>query len=114
MAVAFVTGASSGIGLACADQLARAGYRVYGTSRQGIPPAEHVADAFATIPLVAMDVTSEESVRDALDLVWRREGRLDLVVNNAGMGFAGAAEDANPREAEYQIEVNFLGAVRVC
>jgi NAD(P)-dependent dehydrogenase (short-subunit alcohol dehydrogenase family) len=113
VSVALVTGASSGIGRACAEHLARAGFRVYGTSRNGSPPGE-LTDVSGAPPLVRMDVTSEASVRDALALVFQRERRIDLIVNSAGMGFAGAVEDTSAEEARRQMEVNFDGTVRVC
>src|SRR5687767_10758143 len=76
--VALVTGASSGIGEATAERLARAGYTVYGTSRRG---AEAGRRSFEVLPL---DVTSDASVAAAVGEVMRREGRIDLLVNNAG------------------------------
>ena len=75
--VALVTGASSGIGLATAQQLAQAGYRVFGTSRRA------AAQAATGIEMLALDVTSDASVAAAVAEVMRREGRIDLLVNNA-------------------------------
>jgi NAD(P)-dependent dehydrogenase (short-subunit alcohol dehydrogenase family) len=106
--VVLVTGASSGIGQACARCLAQHGFRVYGTSRHaaGIPPA-----GFA---LLEVDITSEDSVRCAVDEILGREGRLDIVVNNAGIGLAGAVERTSIDEARALFDVNLLGALRVC
>ena len=101
--VVLITGASSGIGQACARRLHQRGYRVYGTSRQ--------ADSQALIP---MDVTSDDSVRRGVEAILECEGRLDVVVNNAGFGLAGAVEDTTLVEAQAQFEVNFFGVVRVC
>src|SRR5438270_11677002 len=85
--VALVTGASSGIGEATAERLAKAGYKVYGTSRRGARPGQR---SFEMLPL---DVTSDESVAAAVKEVMRLEGRIDLLVNNAGFGVApGGAE----------------------
>jgi NAD(P)-dependent dehydrogenase (short-subunit alcohol dehydrogenase family) len=114
MPVALVTGASSGLGRASADHLARAGFRVYGTSRNGTPAASYPSVATGSLPLVAMDVTNEDSVRDVVRLIEARESRLDVVVNNAGMGIAGAAEDTSADEVRRQMETNFEGAARVC
>lgn len=113
MAVALVTGASSGIGRACAEHLSRTGFRVYGTSRSGVFP--EAGSPSPTYPaLLRMEVGSEASVRDAIGAVLEREGRLDVVVNNAGISLAGAVEDTGPDEVRRQMEVNFDGAVRVC
>jgi NAD(P)-dependent dehydrogenase (short-subunit alcohol dehydrogenase family) len=106
--VVLVTGASSGIGLACAKHLAGRGYRVYGTSRRaGTGQAGSVA-------MLVADVTDDHSVEQAVAAVLEREGRLDIVVNNAGMGIAGPVENTSIEEAKRQLEVNFFGAFRVC
>jgi len=106
--VVLITGASSGIGQACAVYLHRRGYRVYGTSRQAqtIQP-----DSFE---MIQMDVDSDASVERGIDFIVRQEGRLDVVVNNAGFGIAGAIEDTSIDEAESQFETNFFGVLRVC
>lgn len=109
--VVLITGASSGIGKTCAEYLLSRGYRVYGTSRRAAPlPAEPGAG----LRMVAMDVTSEDSVRQAVDLVLAREGRIDVVVNNAGWGIAGSVEDTSIAEAQEQLDTNFFGVLRVC
>ena len=106
--IALVTGASSGIGEATAQRLAMAGYRVYGTSR-------HVAQSgerpFAMLPL---DVTSDESVDAAVRELIRLEGRIDLLVNNAGFGVAPAgAEESSIEQAKAIFETNFFGLIRM-
>jgi NAD(P)-dependent dehydrogenase (short-subunit alcohol dehydrogenase family) len=105
--VVLVTGASSGIGLACATYLAERGFRVYGTSRQS-------AADITGVTMLTADVTDDRSVEQAVATVLAREGRLDIVVNNAGMGIAGSIEDTTVEEAKRQLEVNFFGAFRVC
>jgi len=107
--VALVTGASSGIGQSCAALLARKGYRVYAASRSGAFP-EQIA---GLLPL-SMDVTLDASVRAAFDSIFQRESRLDVLVNSAGMGIAGALEDTSPDEAREQFEVNLFGVLRMC
>lgn len=97
--VALVTGASSGIGSACAALLAARGLRVYAASRSA--PRR-------------MDVTDPVSVHAAIDEIVRIEGRLDVVVNNAGAALAGAVEDTSVEEARAQFNVNFFGVLRVC
>jgi len=102
--IALVTGASSGIGEATAQRLATAGYKVYGTSRR---PAK-------TSQLLPLDVTSDESVAAAVKEVVRREGRIDLVVNNAGFSVAPAgAEESSIEQAQSIFDTNFFGIVRM-
>jgi NAD(P)-dependent dehydrogenase (short-subunit alcohol dehydrogenase family) len=105
--VALITGASSGIGRACATHLAACGVRVYGTSRI----ASAGQDPF---PMLQMDVTDDQSVQRAIEAIIHREGRLDIVVNNAGIAVAGPLELTSVEEAKRQIDVNLFGAFRVC
>jgi NAD(P)-dependent dehydrogenase (short-subunit alcohol dehydrogenase family) len=109
--VVLVTGASSGIGLACATHLAARGFRVYGTSRR---VSSHRGPATGNPTMLTADVTDDGSVEHAVRAVLDREGRLDIVVNNAGMGLAGPVENTSIEEARRQLEVNFFGAFRVC
>ena len=114
--VVLVTGASSGIGLCCAAFLSRNGYRVYGASRSAVcvvPSGQGKIDGDGVLPL-PMDVTEDDSVRAGCDAIFQREGRLDVVINSAGMGIAGALEDTSPEEARQQFEVNLFGVLRVC
>ena len=105
---ALVTGASSGIGEATATRLAMAGYKVYGTSRRGTLPGPRL---FA---MLSLDVTSDESVNAAVKEVLRREGRIDLLVNNAGFSVAPAgAEESSTEQARAIFESNFFGIVRM-
>src|SRR6266704_3267505 len=105
---ALVTGASSGIGQATAERLAMAGYKVYGTSRRGAQAGQR---SFAMLPL---DVTSDESVETAVAEVLRLEGRIDLLVNNAGFGVAPAgAEESSLEQAWSIFDTNFFGIVRM-
>jgi NAD(P)-dependent dehydrogenase (short-subunit alcohol dehydrogenase family) len=105
--VVLITGASSGIGLACATYLAERGFRVYGTSRRSSPES-------SAVTMLTADITDDRSVAGVVATVLDREGRLDIVVNNAGMGIAGPVEDTSIEEAKGQLEVNFFGAFRVC
>ncbi len=111
-----ITGASSGIGKACAEYLFARRCRVYGTSRR-TPHAEPRKFGPELVPLfqtISLDITSEESVEQAVGLILASEGRLDAVVNNAGFGLAGAVESTSVAEAREQFETNFFGIVRVC
>jgi NAD(P)-dependent dehydrogenase (short-subunit alcohol dehydrogenase family) len=106
--VALVTGASSGIGKATAERLTAAGCKVYGTSRRGASPG---GGSFEMLPL---DVTRDDSVEAAVTQVMRLEGRIDLLVNNAGFGLApAAAEESSIEQTRAIFETNFFGLVRV-
>jgi len=108
--IAIVTGASSGIGEATAEQLAKAGYKVYGTSRRGA----HGAGGKRTFQMLALDVTSDESVAGAVSEVLRIEGNIDLLVNNAGFGVSpAAAEESSIEQAQAIFDTNFFGLVRM-
>jgi NAD(P)-dependent dehydrogenase (short-subunit alcohol dehydrogenase family) len=108
--IAIVTGASSGIGEGIAGQLAAAGYKVYGTSRGG--PQGHGSKRMFT--MLRLDVTSDESVAAAVEEVLQREGRIDLLVNNAGVGVApAAAEESSIEQAQAIFNTNFFGIVRM-
>lgn len=108
--VAIVTGASSGIGEVTAEQLARAGYKVYGTSRRGAQGQS----GRCTFAMLALDVTSDDSVAAAVNEVLRLEGSIDLLVNNAGFGVApAAAEESSIPQAQAIFDTNFFGVVRM-
>jgi NAD(P)-dependent dehydrogenase (short-subunit alcohol dehydrogenase family) len=106
--IALVTGASSGIGEATAERLANAGYKVYGTSRRGAQAGNR------SFEMLSLDVTNDQSVEAAVSDVMRREGRIDLLVNNAGFGVAPAgAEESSLDQARSIFETNFFGLVRM-
>ena len=102
MKVAIVTGASGGIGRATAELLSQNGYRVYDLSRSGGEDSE-------TLRHLKCDVTQEAKVQQAFQTVFAQEGRLDLLVNNAGFGISGAVEDTALESAKKQFDVNFFG-----
>lgn len=99
--IALVTGASSGIGQATAELLAKAGYKVYGTSRRGGGASGR---SFEMLPL---DVTSDESVDTAVQTLMQTESRIDLLVNNAGFGVApaGAEEFARTSSGHFRYQL---------
>jgi len=106
--IALVTGASSGIGQATAQRLAKAGYKVYGTSRR---PSDASARTFE---MLSLDVTSDESVDATVRKLMQVEGRIDLLVNNAGFGVAPAgAEESSIEQARSIFDTNFFGVVRM-
>jgi len=103
-----VTGASSGIGEVTAQRLSAAGYGVYGTSRRGAKGGQRPFE------MLALDVTSDASVEAAVKELIRLEGRIDLLVNNAGFGVAPAgAEESSLDQARAIFETNFFGLVRM-
>jgi len=106
--IAIVTGASSGIGAATAELLANSGYKVYGTSRKGAQGAQR------SYKMIALDVNSEESIAEAIKEVVEIEGRIDLLVNNAGFGVApGGAEESSIEQTKMIFDTNFFGIVRM-
>src|SRR5437762_4955678 len=106
--IALVTGASSGIGEATATRLAMAGYKVYGTSRRAALAGRRLFE------MLALDVTSDESVEAAVREVIQLEGRIDLLVNNAGFSTAPAgAEESSIEQARSIFDTNFFGIVRM-
>ncbi|MEC3909166.1 oxidoreductase [Sphingobium sp. CR2-8] len=105
--IAVVTGASSGIGLVAAKALAGAGYRVFGTSRK---PS---ASLSSQIEMVQCDITDDGSVTRAIATILEAAGRIDLLVNNAGAGLAGPAEETSIAQARQLFEVNVFGLIRM-
>ncbi|MBU0928822.1 MAG: SDR family oxidoreductase [Spirochaetes bacterium] len=107
--VVIVTGASSGLGNACATHLAKKGFVVYGTSRR---PDEKNRRADEFFELVRMDATDDDSVTSVVDYVLAKDGRIDALLCCAGIGIAGAVEEVPIVEAARQMDVNFLGVAR--
>ena len=108
--VALVTGASSGIGEATARRLAGDGFVVYGAARR-LDRLQELA-GYGIHPL-AMDVTDDASMVAGIGRIIEEQGRLDVLVNNAGYGSYGALEDVSMDEARRQFEVNVFGAARL-
>jgi NAD(P)-dependent dehydrogenase (short-subunit alcohol dehydrogenase family) len=109
--VILITGASSGIGYDTAILLARQGHKVYAAARR-LDKMEPLRDY--GIVIVNMDVTDEMSMKTGVDLVLEAEGRIDVLINNAGYGYFGAIENVSMEEARRQVEVNVFGLARLC
>jgi len=109
--VILITGASSGIGKSCAEYLSKKGYKVYGTSRK---PITGMKTGVSSYDIIQMDVNEEVSISQCIDHIISKEGRLDVVVNNAGIGIAGSVEDTSIDDMKYQFETNYFGVLRVC
>lgn len=108
--VVLITGATSGIGQACALHLASRGWRVFGTRRGPAAAAQNGMP----FEMITMDVDDDGSVQTGVDTLLSKAGRLDAVVNNAGISLMGPVEDTSTEEAKAQMETNFFGVLRVC
>lgn len=109
--VILITGASSGIGYDAALTLASEGHKVYAAARRMELMEPLKARGIVTI---RMDVTDEQSMVDGVKSVLDAEGRIDVLVNNAGYGYFGAVENVAMAEARRQVEVNVFGLARLC
>jgi NAD(P)-dependent dehydrogenase (short-subunit alcohol dehydrogenase family) len=104
---AIVTGASSGIGKATAAALAQAGFTVFGTSRRAIENGPK------QVTMLTCDVTDEESVKKLVSSVLARTARIDLLVNNAGIGLFAGAEESSIDQVRSLFDVNLFGVMRM-
>jgi NAD(P)-dependent dehydrogenase (short-subunit alcohol dehydrogenase family) len=104
---AIVTGASTGIGRASAEALARAGFTVFGTSRR------NMNDGPNQVSMLTCDVTDDRSVNSLVSAVLSRTGRIDVLVNNAGIGLLGGAEESSISQVQALFDVNLFGVMRV-
>ncbi|HSZ71925.1 MAG TPA: SDR family oxidoreductase [Cytophagaceae bacterium] len=102
--VILVTGGSSGIGKSICQYLTSKGYIVYGTSRKLQQELE--------FPLLSIDVTDEQSVKNGIQELLQKEGRIDVLINNAGIGMMGAIEDSVAKDSLKVFETNVFGPLR--
>jgi short-subunit dehydrogenase len=105
--VILITGVSSGFGKYTAELLAQQGHIVYGTSRNELQVNKNIR-------LINMDVTNMQSVENAVNIVIEKEGKIDVLINNAGMGLGGPIEAFTEEEAYLQMNSNFMGTYRLC
>lgn len=105
--VILITGASSGFGKTTATRLAHEGYIVYGTSRKAMEDMDGVR-------MLEMDVTLPQSIQQGIDRILAEQGRIDILINNAGLGISGALELATDEEIGLQMNTNFMGMVQTC
>lgn len=103
--VALITGASSGIGLAIAEEMVKAGYRVFGASRSPKP--------ISGVENIVLDVTDDASVANCVSTVLSKAGAIDVLINNAGVAMVGAIEDSSLAQAKAMFEVNLFGVMRM-
>lgn len=104
--VILITGASSGIGFDAAQTLAQQGHKVYAAARR-VELMEPLKDY--GVEVIGMDVTDQDSMRQGVETLLQAEGRIDVLVNNAGYGYLGAIENVSLEEARRQLEVNVFG-----
>lgn len=103
--IILVTGASAGIGRATAEHLAGRGHKVYGFSRSEVDTIHFIS--------MQVDVTQPQQIKKAVDSILSAESRIDVLINNAGMGMVGAVEDSAPAEIEKLFHLNLVGAVQM-
>jgi short-subunit dehydrogenase len=108
--VILVTGASAGIGKEFAKELLKDGHIVYGAARR-VDKMEDIQGL--GVKVLAMDVTDEAAMVNAVASIIKNEGRIDVLINNAGFGSYGAIEDVPIADAKYQLDVNLFGAARL-
>ncbi|GJM15840.1 MAG: short-chain dehydrogenase/reductase [Thermodesulfobacteriota bacterium] len=104
--IVLITGASSGFGFETANYLSDLGYKVYGTSRT--KPKNSISFTHKTL-----DITSEHSVDTCIESIISKEGKIDVLINNAGFILSGSVEETEIAEAKSVMETNFFGAVRM-
>lgn len=115
MSVIFITGSSSGIGYATAETLAQNGHIVYATMRNPgrSPELQHLADnSHLPITVLPMDVLDNQSVQNAIRSVLSEEKRIDVLVNNAGIGSWGAVEELPMELFKADMDTNYFGTLR--
>src|SRR5262245_21558725 len=106
--VVLITGASSGIGRATAESLAARGHRIFGGVR-----APGTTRPLADIELVPLDVRDEASAKACVDEVRSRAGRIDVLINNAGVNLVGSVEETSIRQAQALFDTNVIGVLRM-
>lgn len=108
--VAIITGASSGMGKSTAFELQNKGYKVYGMARRTEKMNDLKSKGMEIVPL---DLTKDDTIVDAVNTVLEKEGRIDVLINNAGYGSYGSVEEVSIEEAKRQFEVNIFGLARI-
>ncbi len=103
--VILITGISSGFGKAMAEQLASEGHKIYGTHRREV-------ERIPGVTYIKVEAGDERQVEECVNQVVRAEGRIDVFINNAGMGIGGPLEFCSLEDAQRQMDVNWMGMVR--
>ncbi|CAL67224.1 short-chain dehydrogenase/reductase family protein [Christiangramia forsetii KT0803] len=105
--IVLITGASSGIGKSIATYLAKRNFKVYGTSRSKKESSDSVFN------FVQLDVTNEQSIIAAINEISKKEGRIDVLINNAGVGITGPIEETPESEIKKAFETNYFGPLNM-
>ncbi|TBX72959.1 SDR family oxidoreductase [Rhizobium laguerreae] len=109
----FITGASSGLGLEMTRQLLAKGHKVVATTRRSDALAQLTQDYRERLDVVRLDLVESESITSAVGSAFQRDGRIDVVVSNAGYGLFGAAEELTNGEIDRQIATNLTGSIHL-
>jgi NADP-dependent 3-hydroxy acid dehydrogenase YdfG len=104
--IILVTGGSSGLGAAICEHLASKGHKVYGTSR-------NVTQQNPTFTMINMDVCNRASIQEAIATVVNKEGSIDVIINNAGLGMAAPVEEASDKDIDKLFDTNVRGVINV-
>lgn len=109
----FITGASSGLGLEMTKQLLERGDQVVGTARR-LDALDALEQQYAgRLTVMALELTDTQGIRATVDDAFRRMGRIDIVVQNAGYGLVGAGEEVSDAEIDRQIAANLVGSIQL-
>lgn len=113
--VTLITGTSTGLGISIAVQAAEAGHKVYATmrnlgKRDALDAA--VAKAGVSVEVLPLDVQKSETIKAAVETIIEKEGRIDVLINNAGAGYVRSTEQTSEKDVQWVMDVNFLGVVR--
>lgn len=103
--IILITGASSGLGLSIATYLSKAGHKVYGTSRR-VTTVDH------GFTMLQADVTEDNSMQQAVEQIIREQGKLDVLINNAGLGIASPVETVSIMDVQRVLDTNVTGVIR--
>ena len=109
--IVFITGASSGLGKQSALYLAQQGFKVYAGSRTPEKLNDYIN---AGVFPLHLDITDNESIKNAVETILQREGKIDILINNAGYGLVSTVEDVSEEEMFNQFNINVFGLLRVC
>ena len=105
--VVLVTGASSGIGKTTAEFLAKENFKVYGSSRN---PKSNLVNG---VHFVSLNLNDEHSIKQAVNQIFTQEGKLDILINNAGVGITGPVEETPIEAAKAHFQTNFFGVMQL-
>jgi NAD(P)-dependent dehydrogenase (short-subunit alcohol dehydrogenase family) len=107
----FITGTSTGLGRALAEEVVRRGDRLVATVRKEGTNSDLVEQAPERVKIITLDVTCSEQIRSSVQTAIGTFGRIDVLINNAGYGLFGAAEEVSEEQIRHQIETNLLGSI---